>query len=83
MVLEGRYEVITFRAGLPLGGRDIGATPGEVGYESVPSATIRVAPAEGDQQGALGDRLPPHPQPVMAVQLTAQRNAEVGGEREE
>ena len=81
--VEGRYEVTAFRAGVPLGGRHIGVTPGEVWYESIPPASIRVAPVEKDQQGAVSDHLPSHPQPVVAVHLTAQRNGEVGGEHEE
>ena len=71
MVVEGRYEVIPFRAGVPLGVRHIAVTPGEVAYKSFPSASISVAPVEEGKQGAVGDPTPPHPQPVVAVQLTA------------
>ena len=53
-----------------------------MGYKSVPSAAICVAPVEEGQQGAVGEHLPSHPQPVAAVQLTAQRDGEVGGELE-
>ena len=83
MVVEGRYEVTPRRAGVPLGGRHIGVTPGEVGHKSVPPALVCGALVGEGQQGAVRDRLPPNPQPAAAVQLRAQHSGEVGGEHEE
>ena len=83
MVVEGRYEVIRRRAGLPRGGPHIGPTPGEVGHKSIPPAPVCGTPVNEGQQGAVCDHLPPHPQPVAAVQLRTQRGGEAGGEHEE
>ena len=82
-VAEGRYEVIPLRTGSPVGGRYINVSPSDVGYKSVPSAFICGAPVEQGQQSAVGDGLPSHPQPVVAVPLPAQGGGEVVGEHEE
>ena len=60
-----------------------GVVPGEVGCKSIPSTSIGGAPAEEGLQGAVSNRLQSHPQPVVAVQLSAQRGGDVGGEHEE
>ena len=76
VVVEGGDEVIPRRAGVPLGGGcHIHVAPGEVGRQHIPLALVRGVPVE--------EGLPPHPQPVAAVQLLAQRGCKVGGEHEE
>ena len=81
--VDGRYEVIPLLAGVSPGGRHIAVTSGGVGHNSVPSASIRGALVEEGQLGAVGNHLPSHRQPVVAVQLPAQHGGEVGGEHEE
>ena len=83
VVVEGPYEVIPGRAGVPLGGCHIGVTSGEVTHKSVSSAPVLGAPVEEGQQGAVRDRLPAEPAPPAAVQLPAQRGGEVSGEHDE
>ena len=83
MVKEGRYGVIPLRAGVSLGGRHIGVTSGAVGHKSVRPASICGAPEEEDQQGVVCNRLPSHLEPVVAVQLPAQRGGKVPEEHEE
>ena len=63
VVVEGRYEVMSRRAVLPLGGRHFGVTPREVGHKSIQTALVCGAPVEEGQQGAVGDRLPLHSSP--------------------
>ena len=69
VVVEGRYEVISRRAGVPLGDRHIGVTPGEVGHKSVPPAPVRGAQVGEVQLGAICGHLPALPQATAAVQL--------------
>ena len=83
VVVEGRYEISPLRAGLPLDGRHIGVTLSEFGHKNLPSAIICGAPVKVGQQGALCNRLLSRLQPVVAVQLPAQRSGEVSGEHEE
>ena len=69
VVVESRYEVIPRQAGVPLGGGlsyTCGARWG--GHKSVPQAPVRGALVGEGQQGAVRDLLPPHLQPVAAVQ---------------
>ena len=46
VVVQGPYEVIPLQAGMFLGGRHIGVTPGELGHKGVPQASICSAPSE-------------------------------------
>ena len=84
VVVEGGDEVVSRRAGVPLGGGcHVHVAPGEVGRRRIPSAPVRGVSVEEGQQGAVRDCLPSHSQPFAAVQLLAQRGCNVGGEHEE
>ena len=70
--------------GCPLGGgRHVQVAPGEVGHQRIPSAPVLGVSVEEGQQGAVRDCLPPHSQPLAAVQLLVQRGCNVGGEHQE
>ena len=73
VVVEGCHEVIPRRARMSLGGGGcyIRVAPGGVGHNCFRLALVRSVPVEEGQQGALLDGLPPHLQPVAAVQLLA------------
>ena len=68
VVVEGGDEVVSRRAGVPLGGaRHVHVAPGEVGHQRIPLAPVRGVSVEEGQQGAVRDCLPPHAQPFAAV----------------
>ena len=81
--VEGRYEVIQFRAGVSLGGCHIGVTSREVGHKSVQRLSFCGAPVEEGQQGAVFDRLAFHLQPIVALHVPEQRGCEVSAVHEE
>ena len=84
VVLEGGDKVVPRRAGVPSGGDcHIHVAPAEVGRQRIPLVPVCGVPVEEGQEGAVRDCLPPHSQPVAAVQLLAQRGCKVGGEHEE
>ena len=85
MVLEGRGDVIPLysRQVCPPTGPRMNVTSREVGYKSIPSGSIYIAPVQEGQQGAVSSCLPSHPDAVVAVQPMAQRGGEVSEELEE
>ena len=84
VVVEGGDEVVSRRAGVPLGGGcHVHVVPGEGGGQRIPLARVGGVPVEKGQYDAVRDCLPSHSQPLPAVQLLARRGCNVGGEHEE
>ena len=68
VVVEGGDEVVSRRAGVPLGGaHHVHVAPGEVGRQRIPLAPVRGVSVEEGQPGAVRDCHPPHSQPFAAI----------------